>query len=213
MLEGLLRFHDLGVIETLPKVIGVQSRHANPVFKYYQEQNPDKRLFVPVTVQPSVAQAAMIGRPVSMPRVIRLAEEYTRRAGDHSFAVVEVTEQEIMDSMLLANRNGHIACTQGGESLAGLRAALRAGLVNKNEVAVVDATAHHLKFIGFQQMYFDNSFPPEFEVTPKPEFQNHPRLLTPASLPTHSPWTPAEMKEFTHDMVEQVAAALGLKKK
>jgi hypothetical protein len=50
-------------------------------------------------------------------------------------------------------------------------------------------------------------------VTPKPEFQNHPRLLTPASLPTHSPWTPAEMKEFTHDMVEQVATALGLKKK
>ncbi len=42
VLEGLLRFHDLGVIETLPKVIGVQSRHANPVFKYYQEQNPEQ---------------------------------------------------------------------------------------------------------------------------------------------------------------------------
>jgi threonine synthase len=213
VLEGLLRFQDLGVIETLPKVIGVQSRHANPVFKYYQEQNPKKRLFVPVTVQPSVAQAAMIGRPVSMPRVIRLAEEYTRRAGDNSFGVVEVTEQEIMDSMLLADQNGHIACTQGGESLAGLRAALRTGLVSKNEVAVVDATAHHLKFIGFQQMYFDNSFPPEFEVTPKPEYQNHPQLLTPAALPTHSPWSPEEVQEFTRDMVGQVAAALGLKKK
>jgi threonine synthase len=213
VLEGLLRFHDLGVIESLPRVIGVQSRHANPVFKYYQEQNPGKRLFVPVTVQPSVAQAAMIGRPVSMPRVIRLAEEYTRRAGEASFAVVEVTEQEIMDSMLLANRNGHIACTQGGESLAGLRSALRAGLVSKNEVAVVDATAHHLKFIGFQQMYYDNSFPAEFEVTPKPEFQNRLRLLTPAASPTHSPWTPEEIQEFTRDMVGQVAAALGLKRK
>jgi threonine synthase len=127
--------------------------------------------------------------------------------------VVEVTEQEIMDSMLLANRNGHIACTQGGESLAGLRSALRAGLVSKNEVAVVDATAHHLKFIGFQQMYYDNSFPAEFEVTPKPEFQNRPRLLTPAASPTHSPWTPEEIQEFTRDMVGQVAAALGLKRK
>ncbi len=213
VLEGLLRFHDLGIIEALPKVIGVQSRHANPVFRYYQEKNPQRRLFVPVTVQPSVAQAAMIGRPVSMPRVIRLVEEYSRRAGDDSFAVVEVTEQEIMDNMLLANRNGHIACTQGGESLAGLRAALRAGIVNKDEVAVVDATAHHLKFIGFQQMYFDNSFPPEFEVTPKPEYQNRPQLLAPEKMPVHSPWTPAEMQEFTQDMVQQVAAALGLKTK
>ena len=109
----------------------------------------------------------MIGNPVSMPRVIRLAEEYHRRAGAGSVAVVHVSEQEIMDSMLLANRHGHIACTQGGESLAGLRAALQEGLLGKNETPVLDATAHHLKFIGFQQMYFEDSFPPEFEVTPK----------------------------------------------
>jgi threonine synthase len=94
-----------------------------------------------------------------------------------------------------------------------LRAALRAGLVSHDEVAVVDATAHHLKFTGFQQMYFDNSFPPEFEVTPKPEFQNHPRLLTPATTPAHTPWTPEEVAEFTRDMVAQVAGALGLKRK
>jgi len=213
VLEGLLRFHDLGIIDTLPKVIGVQSRHANPVFRYYLEQNPDRRVFVPVTVQPSVAQAAMIGRPVSMPRVIRLVEEYTHRTGAEGFAVVEVTEQEIMDNMLLANRNGHIACTQGGESLAGLRAALRVGLVSRDETAVVDATAHHLKFIGFQQMYFDDSFPPEFEVTPKAAYQNRPQLLTPARLPSHSPWTPPEIEEFTRDLVEQVAARLGLQKK
>ena len=115
----------------------------------------------------SVAQAAMIGNPVSMPRVIRLAEEYHRRAGAGSVAVVHVSEQEIMDSMLLANRHGHISCTQGGESLAGLRAALKEGLLGKDETPVLDATAHHLKFIGFQQMYFEDSFPPEFEVTPE----------------------------------------------
>jgi hypothetical protein len=46
---------------------------------------------------------------------------------------------------------------------------------------VLDATAHHLKFIGFQQMYFEDTFPPEFEVTPKPEYQNRPLLMTPQS--------------------------------
>jgi threonine synthase len=201
IMQGFLRLHDLQIIETLPRIIGVQSRHADPVFRYYLEPDAGKRVFVPVTVQPSVAQAAMIGSPVSMPRVIRLVSEYHRRAGDGSVAVVQVSEQEIMDSMLLANRHGHIACTQGGESLAGFRAALAAGLVGKNDVAVLDATAHHLKFIGFQQMYFENRFPPEFEVTPKAVYQNRPQLLTPK---TEAP----EAK--TMDLAGQIATLLGL---
>jgi threonine synthase len=28
-------------------------------------------------------------------------------------------------------------------------------------------------------MYFEDTFPPEFEVTPRPEYQNRPRLITP----------------------------------
>jgi threonine synthase len=131
VLQGFLRLHDLGIIERLPRVLGVQSRHANPVFLYYRQPDRGKRLFVPVAVTPSVAQAAMIGSPVSMPRVIRLVEAYQRRAGEESVAVVEVSEQEIMDSMLLANRHGHIACTQGGESLAGFRAAVAGGSLTR----------------------------------------------------------------------------------
>lgn len=201
IMQGFLRLLDLGVIEDLPRVLGVQSRHANPVFRYYLEPDKAKRVFKPVTVQPSVAQAAMIGAPVSMPRVIRLVEEYTRRAGADAVAVVEVTEQEIMDSMLLANRHGHIACTQGGESLAGFRAAINAGLLSPEEVGVLDATAHHLKFIGFQQMYFDNAFPPEFEVTPKPEYQNKPQLLTPQT---------GDPDKKTGDLAGQIARLLSL---
>jgi threonine synthase len=201
IMQGFIRLEDLGVIGELPRVLGVQSRHANPVFRYYLEPDKAKRVFNPVTVQPSVAQAAMIGAPVSMPRVIRLVEEYTRRAGDEAVRVVEVTEQEIMDSMLLANRAGHIACTQGGESLAGFRAAIKEGLLSPDEVGVLDATAHHLKFIGFQQMYFDNAFPPEFEVTPKSEYQNRPQLLTPQ---TEDP------EKKTQDLAAQIAALLGL---
>jgi len=201
VMQGFLRLHDLAIIERLPRVIGVQSRHANPVFRYYLEPDRGKRVFRPVPVSPSVAQAAMIGNPVSMPRVIRLVEEYRTRAGDGSVAVVEVSEQEIMDSMLLANRHGHIACTQGGESLAGLRAALAAGLLDRDEAAVLDATAHHLKFIGFQQMYFDNAFPPEFEVTPKPEYQNRPQLLTPQTT---------DPAQHTADLAAQIARLLAL---
>lgn len=204
IMQGFLRLHDLGIIEVLPRVVGVQSVHADPVFRYYAQPDKTKRVFAPVTVQASVAQAAMIGNPVSMPRVIRLVEEYTRRAGEGAVLVVEVTEQEIMDSMLLANRHGHIACTQGGESLAGFRAALSQGAVAKDEVAVLDATAHHLKFIGFQQMYFDDAFPPEFEVTPKPEYQNRPQLLTTGET---------EIEKKVADLAGRIAALLGLSPK
>ena len=120
------------------------------------------------------------------------------RAGAGSVAVVQVSEQEIMDSMLLANRHGHIACTQGGESLAGFRMALQEKLLAPKEVAVLDSTAHHLKFIGFQQMYFEDSFPPEFEVKAKPEYRNRPQLLTPR---TEDP------AQKTADLAGQIAAS------
>jgi threonine synthase len=201
IMQGFLRLHDLNIIDTLPQVIGVQSRHADPVFRYYLEPDKSRRVFVPMTVQPSVAQAAMIGNPVSMPRVIRLVSEYHRRAGAGSVAVVQVSEHEIMDSMLLANRHGHIACTQGGESLAGFRAAIQAGVLAKTATTVLDATAHHLKFIGFQQMYFEDSFPPEFEVTPKSKYQNRPQLLAP---------TTGKPEEKTADLATQIAALLDL---
>ena len=79
--------------------------------------------------------------------------------------------------------------------------ALKEGVLGKNEVGVLDATAHHLKFIGFQQMYFDNTFPPEFEVTPNPAYQNKPQLLTPKT---------GDPEKKTQDLAGQIAALLGL---
>jgi threonine synthase len=208
IMAGFLKLLDLGIITALPRIVGVQSHHADPVFRYYHEPVPARRQYQPVAVTPSVAQAAMIGNPVSFPRVRHFAERYVAAAGPESFAVVQVTEQEIIENMLLANRHGHIACTQGGECLAGLRRALELGLVAKDEFAILDATAHHLKFIGFQQMYFDNAFPPEYGVTPKPELANHPQLLlNPADKERLSP------EDYTRLAAAKVVERLGLKKK
>ena len=43
---------------------------------------------------------------------------YNRLAGRQRVHFVQVTEQQIMDWQLKANKNGHIACTHGGECLA-----------------------------------------------------------------------------------------------
>ena len=174
IISGFLKLHRYGLIVGLPKIIGVQSEHADPVYRYYLEPNPKERVFRPVTVKSSAAQASMIGNPVSMPRVIKMVEEYNRINGKQTIFVVQVKEQDIMDYMLLANRSGHIACTQGGESLAGLVKALSRKIVHPSERAIIDATAHSLKFSGFQDMYFNDTFPPEFNIHPKKHLQNHP---------------------------------------
>ncbi|MBI5523726.1 MAG: threonine synthase [Desulfarculus sp.] len=214
VMAGFLQLLELGIISELPKLIGVQSHHADPVFRYYQEPDPAKRAWRPVTVQASVAQAAMIGNPVSMPRVIELARRYEQAAGQARFFVVQVSEQQIMDAMILANRHGHIVCTQGGESLAGLSRAKELGIVNSGEHAILDATAHHLKFVGFQQMYFEDSFPPEFGVKPRRELVNLPQeVLALAADQMPAPGKPLAgeaFQRFVEATAREIARRLGL---
>ncbi len=216
IVSGFLNLYDLGIIDCLPQILGVQSEHANPVYRYYLEPDAHKRKFVPVKVKPSVAQAAMIGNPVSMPRVIHLVEKYRKIAGDESFMVEEVKEQEIMESMLIANRNGHIVCTQGGEGIAGLRKALKRGSIDTSRIAVVDSTAHVLKFLIFQEKYFTDSFEPEFEIETKENLKNLPRYVCPSDLEK----TPAggrvltgsEFEVFVRRTAEEIARILNIRK-
>jgi len=214
VMAGFLKMYDLRIIDSLPAVIGVQSEHANPVYLYYLEPEEARRKFRPVKVRPSVAQAAMIGNPVSMPRVIKLVEQYRKIAGEGSVRIVQITEQEIMDSMLFANRNGHIACTQGGECLAGIRKAAAENKVDKSRKAILDATAHVLKFADFQNKYFSNTLKAEFEVVPKPGLRNAKvRLRLPHSVPMPEGGTlsPDQFEKFVKYTSSKIAKILQLK--
>jgi threonine synthase len=168
VMEGFLDLYRLGIIDELPLIIGVQSEHANPVVLWRQSGE-----YRPVKVRPSVAQAAMIGNPVSFPKVSQLVEEHFKER----FFALQVTEQEIIEGMLIANRHGHVVCTQGGESVVGLRKGVEMGLVKAGQQVVVDSTAHQLKFAGFQQMYFEDSFPKGYEIKPREELKNRPISL------------------------------------
>ena len=158
----------------------------------------------------------MIGNPVSMPRVIHLVDLYNRLAGEQKVFFAAVTAQAIMDCELLANRNGHIACTHGGESLAGLVQARTQGIVTQDETAVVDSTAHALKFSGFQEMYFEKSFPAEYNITSRPDFINAPVLVHPEDLArVPAPGKPLKgdaFKQFVKRVSEEIAKKLNLKK-
>jgi threonine synthase len=165
VMEGFLDLWRLGVVDALPRILGVQSEHANPVALWR-----DRGEYQPITVRPSVAQAAMIGNPVSFPKVRLLVEESFR----DRFQCVQVSEQEIMDTMLVANRHGHVVCTQGGEALAGLRRALSEGRVAASGRFVCDSTSHQLKFAGFQEAYFARELTEGYGVTSRDELVNRP---------------------------------------
>ncbi|CCO24487.1 threonine synthase [Maridesulfovibrio hydrothermalis] len=208
VMAGFLKLYELEIINELPRLFGVQSAHADPVYRYYSVNDPKEREYKPVTVQPSVAQAAMIGNPVSFPRVKHFAEKFEAIGGKNAFQVVQVSEQQIMDSMLLANSNGHIACTQGGECLAGLIRAKELGLINENEMAVLDSTAHQLKFVGFQDMYYQNDFPDEYEVTPDASKANKPELVIKSTEKDS-----LSEEQYISKAADNVVSMLGLEKK
>jgi len=213
IISGLLKMHRYGVIEKLPKIVAVQSNHADPVFRYFNQLEAD-RVYQPVTVRPSVAQAAMIGDPVSFPRVVKMVAEYNRISEEGRFHVVQVEEQAIMDNMILANRAGLTICTQGGEGLAGLREALRRGLVAPGERAVIDSTAHALKFAEFQNAYFDDRLEDGFEVKADPSLINRPVDMTPKGVPLPEAGrtqSPEDRALYVAAAARDIAADLGLK--
>jgi threonine synthase len=139
---------------------------------------------------------------------------YNKKAGCKKIFFTEVTEQNIMDWGLRANRNGHIACTHGGETLAGLVKAKSSGIIEKGEFAVIDSTAHALKFSGFQDMYFENSFPDEYEIVPDPNLVNSPVYIHPKELKkvpaTGKPLGKEDFKHFINCVSKEIATILKL---
>lgn len=207
ILRGLLKLLELGLISELPFVFGVQSDHADPVFRFYDAPE-QKRVWQPVTVRPSVAQAAMIGNPVSFPRLRLLAQRYIEHSSAERFQVIRVREQEIIEAMLLANRHGHIACTQGGECLAGLRQAVARKLLPAGAFAILDSTAHALKFMDFQNRYFDENLAPEYEISYGCEYINRP--VKPLPLDSRQS---NDDRVFAKLAAETIARQLGLSQK
>ena len=101
--------------------------------------------------------------------------------------------------------------------MAGLRKAIKDGHVKKGDVCILDSTSHMLKFLSFQEMYFNDSFGPEFNVTPKKELRNSPILVKSQNLIKYpEPGKPLEgedMELFVKEMSSEIAGILKLKKK
>ena len=147
--KGMRLLRDVGIADdVLPKLIGVQSRAANPLARSWESVQMDgfapelewKRAYKPrMDIGETTATAALIGNPVSYEKVIR---EITASRG----AVLTADEVELNDAVLVAGCDGHFVCPQTGTALAGLRQAVLRGFVKHGQRVVVVSTATGLKF-------------------------------------------------------------------
>ena len=101
--------------------------------------------------------------------------------------------------------------------MAGLLRAREEGVVSAEEVAVLNATAHALKFAGFQESYFADDLDAAYEIVPKPELRNFPALVEAPGVkrpPTPGkPLPPDEFNIFVEETAREIARELGLQEK
>src|SRR5450830_1272880 len=141
--KGLREWLSLGVIEKKPRLAGVQAAAADPFYQSYRKGFGER---VTRVAGETAASAIRIGAPVSHPRAEREIRFFD--------GVVEsVTEVELLDAFELANRHGLAICPNSAVALAGAAKLRQAGVIRKDDLVVVVATAHALKFAGTMSAY------------------------------------------------------------
>jgi len=134
--KGLTEFHRLGLIDDLPRMVGIQAEGASPIARAIKLGSD---VVTPVERPETVATAIRIGAPVSWKKAVRALRE--------SSGVAEtVTDEEILDAQrMLARCEGLFVEPASASSIAGLRKLVELGEIDKDEVVVCVATGHGLK--------------------------------------------------------------------
>ena len=98
-----------------------------------------------------------------------------------------------------------------------MKIAVEQGIVKPDETGILDSTAHMLKFLSFQEKYFNDSFEPEFNVNPREDLKNFPQLVKPGTLEKYpapgNPLDGKDMEDFVNKMSTEIANILGLEKR
>mgnify|MGYP001058938515 CR=1 FL=1 len=134
--KGFVELKEIGWIDTLPKMMGIQAEGAAPIAEAFKKREKSiHRVENPETV----ATAIRIGSPASWKKALRSIFE--------SSGVMEtVSDEEILESQKrLARLEGLFVEPASASSIAGLRRLVDAGSVEVDEEVVAVATGHGLK--------------------------------------------------------------------
>lgn len=111
LLKGFHEFKEIGLIDSVPTVIGVQAEGSNTLKKVYEAGPP----YVAINEEVyTIADSISVGNPRDVIKACIYLERYKGK-------MIEVSDGEILDAIhLLASRTGVFAEPAGAVSLAGL---------------------------------------------------------------------------------------------
>ena len=141
--KGFQMFHDLGLINKLPRLVCAQAERADPLYRSYKK---GFKTFDSIQAKTTLASAIQIGDPVSYKKAIRALQAFDG-------IVEEATENELANAVGRANRTGLLCCPHTGVALAVLEKLVESGEIKKEDRVVVISTANGLKFTDFLSKY------------------------------------------------------------
>lgn len=134
--KGLWEMHRLGFIPKLPKVLGVQADGCKPFWQAWQSQGE----LVPCAAN-TIADSIAVGHPRNFCKGLRGVTE-------SSGAFVTVADEEILASInLLARKAGVFGEPAGVAGVAGVRQAVKEGIIHPAESVAIMITGNGLKDI------------------------------------------------------------------
>ncbi|MDD1689517.1 MAG: threonine synthase [Methanoregula sp.] len=134
--KGLLELQDMGFIDRLPMMTGIQAQGSSPVVRAIRENLPE---VVPEQQPETIATAIRIGAPVNAEKALTAI----RKTGG---LAESVTDDEILRMQRdLARKEGIGVEPASAASVAGIRKLAENGMIDRDERIVCVVTGHLLK--------------------------------------------------------------------
>lgn len=132
--KGFYELHKLGLIEKVPKILGVQSEGCEPFVKASREKSPLEEC-----EENTLADSIAVGIPRNPLKALRAVEN------SHG-SWISVPDTEIINAIsLLGKTEGIFGEPAAVTSLAGLKKALEKGIISKDESVTIIITGNGLK--------------------------------------------------------------------
>ncbi|SHH16534.1 threonine synthase [Thermosipho atlanticus] len=136
--KGFYDFYKLGLINEIPRIIGIQAENADAIVKTFEKGKPYK----PVDIESkTIADSISVGKP----RDVIKACKYVEKSNG---TFLRVSDAEILEAISeMAKLTGIFGEPAGAASYAGLKKAIKLGLIRKDESACIFVTGNGLKDI------------------------------------------------------------------
>ncbi|MEM0089525.1 MAG: threonine synthase [Archaeoglobaceae archaeon] len=133
--KGFKEFKELGLIDRVPRMIGIQAEGASPIYKAFKEGKKEIERFAnPETI----ATAIRIGNPVNAKKALNAIYE--------SKGLAEiVSDEEIISAQKILAKNGIGVEPASASSVAGLIKLAKIGEIDRDSTIVCIATGNLLK--------------------------------------------------------------------